>query len=409
VFGKPINSITAADIGRLVGDAVRESDIVEFKEALSGKGGPDAWHQGAPSFAPAARDKIINEVIAFANAHGGTLVLGIAETDDKPARADNVVPIQRCADLADRLSRALADTVEPPLAPFPTVVPVLIEGDAGVVVFQVTASRNTPHRHRGTLESYVRRGEQAVQMTMREIQDLTLQVDRGLARIERSFEHRATICGEWIPAKAALTLRATAIPLSTIEMPGVPGNVSIYPRMYDVAGIFVRGGRAVAHFPVHLSVWRPILRGVRTEERRDADGYRVELRRDGLVEFVFAVEDDQRLKVFPDWVMGLACNALIAVEKARHAAGAPTVEYGLELAIHSHLRPLHVSGYGDHSMEKWGPIDPPGFILPRYSVGDRGTFEELLDLIQRDFWNAAGRNLPDGELLKVNFEPYLRG
>lgn len=185
MFGKPINALTATDIDRLVNDAVRESDVVEFKEALSAKGGRDAWHDGAAKIGDVARDKIVNEVIAFANSHGGTLVLGITETDDKPARAEKIVPIQRCADLAERLSRALADIVEPPLAPFPSIVPVLIEGDAGVVVFQVAASRNAPHRHRGSLESYVRRGEQAVRMTMREIQDLTLQVERGLALLER--------------------------------------------------------------------------------------------------------------------------------------------------------------------------------------------------------------------------------
>jgi hypothetical protein len=191
MFGKPLAAISAADIHSLVTEAVRESDVVEFKEALSGRGGRDGWHDGATSIGNAARDKLVNEVIAFANAHGGTLVLGIAETDDKPARADKVIPIPRCAELAERVARALADTVDPPLAPFPVVVPVRTEGEAGIIVFQVAASRNAPHRHRNTLESYVRRGEQAVPMTMREIQDLTLQVERGLALLEQRFAQSA--------------------------------------------------------------------------------------------------------------------------------------------------------------------------------------------------------------------------
>jgi hypothetical protein len=298
MFGKPISALTTNDIDRLCKEQVRESDVVEFKEALSGKGGPDAWHNGAPSIGPAARDKIVNEIVAFANAHGGTLVLGIAETDDKPARAEKVAPIQRCADLAERLSRALADTVEPPLAPFPAVVPVLIEGDAGVVVFQVAASRNAPHRHRSSLESYVRRGEQAVPMTMREIQDLTLQLERGLAAVERRFQDRAAMAARWSPPKAGLSLRATAIPLSSIEVPGVPNNRSTFPDLHQVAGKFPNGARAVAQFPVQLGRWRPILRGVLTEERREGDGYRVELQSDGLVEFLVAVDNDERLLVF---------------------------------------------------------------------------------------------------------------
>ena len=93
MFGKLLNRLTSDDVDRLVREQVRELDVVEFKEALSGRGGRDGWHDGADSIGDAARDKIVNEVIAFANAHGGTLVLGIAESDDKPPRAAEVAPI----------------------------------------------------------------------------------------------------------------------------------------------------------------------------------------------------------------------------------------------------------------------------------------------------------------------------
>ncbi len=406
MFSKPLSALTADDIDRLAKDQVRESDVVEFKEALSGKGGPDPWHRGAAGIGPAARDKVVNEIIAFANAHGGTLVLGIAESSDKPARAEKVAPVPRCADLAERLSRALADTVEPPLAPFPAVVPVPIDGDAGVVVFQVATSRNAPHRHRSTLQGHVRRGEQAVPMTMREIQDLTLQVERGLAGIERRFEQRAKMAAKWTPSKAAFTLRATAIPLSSVQVPGVPGDTSIYPGLHRVPGKFANGAQAVAQFPVHFSRWRPMLRGALTEERGEAKGYRVELQRDGLIEFVLAVENDERLRLYAAWFMGVACNSLIAIERTRQAAGTPAIEYGLDLAIVVPREPVVVEAFAGIHFQ-FGPIEPPGCALPRYSVGDRSTFEELLDLIQRDFWNAAGQNISDGELLKLDLQAFI--
>jgi predicted HTH transcriptional regulator len=153
MFGRPIGAVTADDIDRICKAAVRESDVVEFKESLPGKNGPDAWHQGKTEVGTAARDKIVSEVIAFANAHGGTLVLGIAETKDKPPRAERIVPVRECADLAGRLVHMLRDVVEPPFAPFPTVRPVETSGRDGVVVIQVAASRNAPHRNTSTLEA----------------------------------------------------------------------------------------------------------------------------------------------------------------------------------------------------------------------------------------------------------------
>jgi hypothetical protein len=406
MFGKPLSALTPDDIDRVWKEELRESDVVEFKEALSAKNGRDGWHDGANKIGDVARDKIINEVIAFANAHGGTLILGIEETDDKPPRAKRVSPIPRCADLAGRLALMLRDLIEPPLAPFPAVVPVVMDGNAGVVALQVTASRNAPHRHSSNLESYVRRGEHTQRMTMREMQDLTLQVERGLSAIERRFQERADAAERWT-REAALVLKATAMPLTPMEVAGIPGNAAAYPMLQRFSGTFEGGAKAIAQFSAELGSWRPILRGVRSEGDSTNRGYRIELLRDGLVEYVFALTGFEKLQIFPTWFVGLACNSLLAIERARYASGSPTTEYGLELAVWVRKRALRVGSWADYSYGSWGPIEPPGYTLPRYSVGDRGAFQSLLDIIQRDFWNAAGVNAGDEELLKVELVPHL--
>jgi hypothetical protein len=293
-----------------------------------------------------------------------------------------------------------------PQIPVIEIAAVPIDGEAGVVAVRVPRSRNAPHRCKATLACYVRRHDRTEMLTMREIQDLTLQLDRGLGAIEQRFRERAETIERW-KRPDALILRATGIPLAPVEIPGVPGDTRVYPILSRFQGTFANGTSAVAQFPAYLGQWRPILRGARCSND-DSHGCYLELQRDGLVEFVFAVEDDPRLRIYAAWVMGLACNALVAIEKARQAAGAPTVEYGLDLAIYARLRPLPVGSYRDNSYDSWGPINPPRCILPRYSVGDRSTFEESLDLIQRDFWNAAGHNLADSELFKVDFEPFYK-
>jgi predicted HTH transcriptional regulator len=45
---------------------------------------------GAADVGERARNEILEEVIGFANAHGGDIVIGVGETTDKPPRAASV-------------------------------------------------------------------------------------------------------------------------------------------------------------------------------------------------------------------------------------------------------------------------------------------------------------------------------
>jgi Putative DNA-binding domain len=391
LFGKPINAITAADINHLVKEAARESDVVEFKGALSAKGGHDAWHDGANKIGEPARDKIVSEVIAFANAHGGTLVLGIAETDDKPPRAGKVIPIRECADLAGRLMLMLRDVVEPPFAPFPVVRAVEMSGREGVVVIQVAASRNAPHRHSSNLESYVRRGEHTQRMTMREIQDMTLHVERGLALLERQFAESSERFANTCRPSTGVALRATAVSLTPLSLP-VPNDATISPTFRQFQG--TRGQQkvqvAVPHAP---GSFRPTLRGIMGRDSFDHDEVSLEIRDSGLIEIFFKRGQANPQVLYAAWFVGLACNALAIIDYLRQAAASPGAEYGLELAVYAGGG-FMVGAYGgrEYGSANWslGSI-----TFPRYRVGDQLGFSGLVELIDRDFWNAMGtRGVP---------------
>ena len=64
-----------------------------------------------------ARDDLAKEVIAFANAYGGIVVVGIDETEDNPKRAKEIFSpqIPRVVDCAEQLTRALRGVIDPPL------------------------------------------------------------------------------------------------------------------------------------------------------------------------------------------------------------------------------------------------------------------------------------------------------
>jgi hypothetical protein len=101
---KNLNDITPGDVLELCQQQWPEDEQLEFKEDLPSKKGrkQDSWYSDPRAVGEHARNKILEEVIALANNHGGDVVIGVAESEDKPARATALSPIPQCTDLAER-------------------------------------------------------------------------------------------------------------------------------------------------------------------------------------------------------------------------------------------------------------------------------------------------------------------
>ena len=191
VLSKPVDQIGFTDIESLIVSNVPEGEQIEFKENLSTeKGTADPWMDGKDTIGAQAKNALLKQAVGFANAYGGAVLLGIRESEAKPPVADRIVPIPRCADLAERLKLVFRDRVEPQL-PRIDIFAVPTEDESGVVIIRVGRSRLAPHRVTGTLVCPVRRANRCEGMSMREIQDMTLNVSRGLERLERCLSERA--------------------------------------------------------------------------------------------------------------------------------------------------------------------------------------------------------------------------
>ena len=144
VLSKPADQISISDIETLITSKVPEGEQIEFKENLPAKGQTsDSWVNGEDQIGGRAKDTILKEVVAFANAHGGALLLGIKESNTKPPIAAKISPIPRCQDLAERLKLVFRDCVEPQL-PRLEVLAVPTEGESGVIIIRVGRSRLAP-------------------------------------------------------------------------------------------------------------------------------------------------------------------------------------------------------------------------------------------------------------------------
>ena len=356
VLTKPASRIGPADIQSLIVETVPESAQIEFKEGLpAGKGRTDAWLNGGGKIGSHARDRILEEVTAFANAHGGALVLGIAEDGAKPPVAANVVPLPRCTDLAERFSLAFRDCVEPQL-PTLDILPVPTDGDRGVIVFRTGRSGLGPHRVTTTLVCPVRRADRCEPLSMREIQEMTLNLARGTERLERRLRERSRKFEEefkrLVTPDDAFGFRMTAVPVAAeIRFGSVykggnlieelrPPEVQI-KRGFNNRDSQLRTIRSL--HGMHFHDWRPMLRAARVQESHDWNrrvtryAY-AELHADGLLEWGFLStrlvgvfpEDPAETHFDSETPVATLARLLVWADSVRQRAAAPGAEYAVQ-------------------------------------------------------------------------------
>ena len=176
----PIETVTIGDLRDLLG--TEEGLRIEFKEALATNDGrPDRWMTDQSKIGNVARDDLAREIVAFANAYGGILVVGIEETDDNPKRAKSIAEpqIPNVVDCAEQLDRSLRSIIEPPL-PMIEVRGIVAEASRGVLLIRVGSSPSAPHGFGRPSAAYVRRGSNAEPLTMRDLQSIFFNDERVL-------------------------------------------------------------------------------------------------------------------------------------------------------------------------------------------------------------------------------------
>jgi hypothetical protein len=189
----------------------------------------------------------------------------MAETKEKPPRAEAISAIARVHELADRLQEAARACIEPPLGTL-QVRGIVTHGDGdGVVLFRTAASLTGPHRVAGDGHAFIRRGPSSVQMTMREIQDLTLDLARGADRLDALFGARAALFVKWLQSSSSeeqAALRITAVPLGNFPtLARIPADSRGLPFSVRSQHDVVLDGNTIQCTAPSYQAIRPIVRG----------------------------------------------------------------------------------------------------------------------------------------------------
>ncbi len=415
IIAKLLADIGIADIEGLIADGAAETQLLEFKEALPFKpvkGQPetsDRWISKGDRVGDLARDEILAEMVAFANADGGTLVLGLAEDHGDPARAREITPLPRCVELASRLTSAAEDVIEPRLASL-SAKPIPTDHDGnGIVVLRCGRSVAGPHRLSTTREFYIRRGERTAKMTAREIRDMSLQLARSGDQYERlsgalrsESHHRfSTLAAANPPSPEQwdrLGLRSAAIPVTEMDLQDLTQRHSYFWRQNRI--IATAGGEPFGmDYPTSEYGREPDtrLRTLQQPMYGDDELFR-KLYANGacVFELLRSTQPARRpgmQPIYAGWCIALMAGTIAQAEWVKNVSGNDSMTFGLEFEIISE-RPLALLIGRDLSR---GRVPPPGWAppsFPSYELAPGTDLNILINTFVRDLYNAWGVNPP---------------
>ncbi len=275
----------------------------------------------------------------------------------------------------------------------------------GVVVLRVPASRRKPHRHGVSKEVFYRRADETVRISMREVQELTIQALNETTRVQSLITDRRTRFRkeaiQWLEAnnKEAGNPRGAGIQYLAVPTVGMDlGRVVGNPKLTDLGSIVVATlpSKTVQLKWSHLpdTQWRPGLRSIsnvnKNSATRRAD---YSLHSDGRCEVsCFFGLTAQVPFVAAGWLvggLGVALSWIDRIRKESSAAG----EYIVACQLCVQGAPVNLMGYQDDNPDDFARLPAGHFELPLMSMGSSDDDDRLLQRFNEDIWNLAGEDV----------------
>lgn len=407
LLNSPIEDISHDTLNLLIEEKIAENEHIEFKESLSSHGLNDPWVENQTKVADHAKTKILEEIVAFANAYGGVLLVGIKESKNNKSVAESIKTLPKCEELVNRFKHFCRDLIEP-IIPHLEFKGIQTDGNGGgVMMIRVGKSRNAPHRVKTKNKCTIRRQDRCEVMSMREIQDLTLNTLRGLDRIEDKLNERKRKFkeefGRLKHPNQAFGLRITSLPVDENSFVAkVFHNQTIKHELSRPMIKILRGKQPCQESSLLPNLlpafYRPILRGAREENFNSCEvnvslGVYGEIYSDGLIELGFITTHEYFIKFdcfLSNYALGLMAQMLAWIDKVKSSSLLITSEYTIqvEFLVNNAAIPLCYDQF--HRSHKGIDTNLKSLVFPNYSYGGHSEVDDLLKLFERDLLNSVG-------------------
>ena len=202
-----VQNLNKESLFRFLAISLPEGAQIDYKESISGNN-PDKAHK-----------EFLKDVTAFANAHGGLLLLGVREPSAGSSPQKQALGIPDGDKEAKTLERVAASAVDPRI-PGLLIRPIQIESNRYVIVVYIPPSLIRPHmvsfqKHRSF---YIRHSESSVPMSTHEIRDTVLSSATTEAHA-RAYAQEEEIDSLEYTIKEQPAFLIQAVPLLSLETP----------------------------------------------------------------------------------------------------------------------------------------------------------------------------------------------
>lgn len=394
-FSKSLAELTINDIKWLVDSSIREMSDLEFKafpSTVTGKDNP--WIKSDGTITRECKETLLKELVAFANAGGGTLVFGVS---DEESRASGITPVPKAEGCAERLKLICRDSIEPAIPQIEVqVIPVPEANGAGVIVFRVNGpSPMGPHRSKVDKEFYVRRNERSEPMTVDEIRRYSIDLQRRLESVKEKLELHKTKF-ESVSNKLtepAFYFSAYFVPTNEIYIPYLHRNIPAKLQL-EVIPLLNLGSLACGVLAHNSPRWRPLVRGSegRSEE---SDGSFLSIKQfengDVSLELSQKLWAENAYTIPLGWIIGLFANALLTCVRTQRAASLPMVEYTgqFHLALGNGVYYLENYSARESLLSRLGKITSPLFSFPPITFNTSDNLSDVCLVFERDVLNLV--------------------
>ena len=391
---------TIEDLILLVAAEAAEDNFLELKEALPTADNARGWAISG-ALHKSETQGLATEVVAFANARGGRIVVGIEESSDNPKRATKLAPaLPKVDTLVERLRDALHALIDPPIRGL-AIVPIRGVGDAGYVVLDVPKSPLAPHGVGKPPRCYRRRDSSCQPMEMSEVQNTFWDSRMVRERLEGELAASRNYFHEWIGERPGFCFRMVAVAEQTLSLHRLCSRLRAGEAE---ASAHVDPVQLVSSDPLgNRFQWRPSARGAertfieRTSELgRHRTGF-WSVDEAGVVQVCSCIPPTTRTgscDLFPDEFTGTAARlfAMVQVLNRWSGFGSSWVLEGEFWSTHARDSVVH----GRRRDQRLGvEFQPAVSFRPIYVATAGWSVEESFRQLEDRVWSAFRLECPD--------------
>ncbi|TIR26890.1 MAG: ATP-binding protein [Mesorhizobium sp.] len=392
---RPAADWTIADLEAVGQAKLPESLTLEFKGDFEA-GAEERWRKNQDQISAKSRDRIAEEIVAFANAYGGVLLLGVKEkpnSDGIKVSAGLGIPIPSVAQCAERLEQSLRAVIDPPLPLLDVKAVKATDDGSGYIVFKVSQSLSAPHGVGLPAAGHVRRGSACQPMTMRDLQSIFWEARTAIDRVNDTFRarrqdfNRDLVDLRLVPGFPTHVLyRFTVVPARHFQVPHLP---SVFlGREFGVREVPFQTSQ-IDDFTFRNAHWRPAAGGVMAFEHFDQDYKQVRIWGDGTWSLM-GRHIVGHLSQFPGWYavggLWLLYNAL----RFRRRQGFVDTPLYIEGEIFgSKDREVYFSVNGSDGVK--APWEPA--LTDRLELGRDHEFDDVAQLFAEQVGWACGLDI----------------